>query len=336
MDKWIIRLFLSTIGMIVIAAGVHASNISRDMIDVMEEAVYTTNVVEYATDVDDISYTIDEDEDIYKPIEAEDVDETEVVFSVRESISILILGIDIDGFETDEQGLPDSIIVITVNPEEETTKMVSVPRDTRTEIVGMDFDDKINHAYSFGGTEMMIETVQQILDIPIDYYAKVNMTGFQALVDVVGGVEINNDLDFTFDGIQFPLGTIHLNGAEALGFTRMRQDDPRGDFGRQQRQRLVIEALLNELTSLSDITQLGGILDTAREHLDTNITLDDGIAMLFGGYREALENIEHLQLLIGEGQIIDGIYYQVLAYEEIENARMTLRTHLGLVEEVFY
>ena len=318
--------------MAAIAAGVYASSVSRDTTDVVEDT-YVLDEVEaegvYTPDVAEVVYTPTETEEV-ADIEA-DLADIEENLSIRESMSILLLGIDT--FEFEEQGLPDSIILVTINPEEATTKMVSIPRDTRTEIVGMYFDDKINHAYNFGGTEMTINTVQNLLDIPIDHYAKVNMTGLQALVDVVGGVEVENDLDFTFDGAHFPLGTVHLNGAEALGFTRMRQEDPRGDFGRQLRQRLVMEAIFNELSSLSDITQFAGILDAIREHVDTDIELNDAMNMFLGGFRNAFANIEQPQLLVGEGQIVDGIYYQVLSYEETANARAILRTHLGLVGE---
>src|SRR5690606_27392907 len=132
-------------------------------------------------------------------------------------------------------------IVLTVNPNKESIQMVSIPRDTRTEIIGKGFEDKINHAYAFGGMEMAIDTVENFLDIPIDYYVQVNMEGFKDLIDAVGGVTVENDLAFTQDGYHFPEGTITLYGDEALAFVRMRKNDPRGEFGRQLRQRQIIE-----------------------------------------------------------------------------------------------
>jgi len=340
MSKWVFRLFLSAIGMVAIAVSVYAFNTHREVADVTEDT-YVPDVAEdiYIPHVAEVIYTPDVEEIADMPTEAEEVNNVEVDLLNQDPISILLLGVDIDesaATDQTEQGMPDSIIIITVNPADETTKMVSIPRDTRTEIVGMYFDDKINHAYAFGGIEMMINSVQNLLDIPVNYYVRIDMGGFQALVDVVGGVEVENDLDFAFDGTHFPLGTVQLDGADALKFSRMRMEDPRGDFGRQQRQRLIIGALINELTSVTSITQFANILDTLREHLETNITFDNAATMLFGGYREAFANIEQLQLLTGEGQIINGIYYQVLSYEEITNTRMIFRTHLGLakVEEV--
>ncbi|RKJ22727.1 LytR family transcriptional regulator, partial [Butyricicoccus sp. 1XD8-22] len=95
-----------------------------------------------------------------------------------------------------DRGRSDSIIVMTVNPKTESIDMLSIPRDTRVEIVGKGVDDKINHAYAFGGVEMSMNTVEKFLDIPIDYYIKLNMEGFKEIVDAVGGVDVNNDIDF--------------------------------------------------------------------------------------------------------------------------------------------
>lgn len=89
------------------------------------------------------------------------------------------------------------MIVLTVNPNDKSMQMVSIPRDTRTEIIGKGFDDKINHAYAFGGPEMSIATVENFLDIPIDYFVQVNMESFKDIVDAVGGVTVNNKLEFS-------------------------------------------------------------------------------------------------------------------------------------------
>ena len=83
-------------------------------------------------------------------------------------------------------------------------------------LVGHGTTDKINHAYAFGREEMSIATVENLLDIPIDYYVKVNMEGFKDIVDAVGGIQVNNNLDFSQDGHHFTTGKINLNGEQAL------------------------------------------------------------------------------------------------------------------------
>ncbi|UZM97995.1 LCP family protein [Lysinibacillus sp. MHQ-1] len=126
-----------------------------------------------------------------------------------------MLGVD---ERKDDSGRSDTMIVITVNPEKQTMKMLSIPRDTRTEIVGHDTVDKINHAYAFGGVPMAVDTVENFLNIPIDYYVFINMEGFLQIIDTLGGVTINNDMDLTYDEYHYPKGEITLDGNEALIF----------------------------------------------------------------------------------------------------------------------
>lgn len=125
-------------------------------------------------------------------------------------------------------------------------KIISIPRDSYTEIIGKGKKDKINHAYAFGGINMAVKTVENFLDIPIDHYIEVNMEGFKDIVDAVGGIEVNNDMEFKY-GEHFNKGEIHLNGDQALLYSRMRYNDPRGDFGRQMRQRQVIQAVIKKV-----------------------------------------------------------------------------------------
>ena len=148
-------------------------------------------------------------------------------------ITVLLLGID--AYES--TGRADTILVLTVNPKDEAMKILSIPRDTYTEIVGFDFEDKINHSYAFGGVETSLLTVENLMQIPIDYVVTVNMEGFVEMVDIVGGVEVNNDIAFSVDSYNYPEGDLTLSGEEALSYVRMRKEDPRGDFGRQMRQR---------------------------------------------------------------------------------------------------
>ena len=86
---------------------------------------------------------------------------------------------------------------MTVNPTEQSTKMISIPRDTLTELIGRDKKDKINHAYAFGGTAMAVTSIENLLDIPIDYVAMINMEGFESIVDAVGGISVTNEFRFS-------------------------------------------------------------------------------------------------------------------------------------------
>ncbi len=265
---------------------------------------------------------------IYKGIKKTEKRKEEVSVEKKEPFSILLLGVD---HRPGDKGRSDTIIVLTVNPNTNTTKMVSIPRDTRTEIVGKGKVDKINHAYAFGGIQMSVDTVENFLNIPIDYYLEVNMEGFKDIVEAVGGVDVVNNLDFTYGGVHFEKGPLHLNGEDALKYSRMRKLDPRGDFGREDRQRQIIEAVIQKGASISSLTNYQSVLQAIQKNIVTNFKLDDMIAIQ-KNYRAASKSISKSQVT-GEGKKIDGIYYYLVPQEEQNAISKDLRQNLELPVE---
>ncbi|PMC36588.1 LytR family transcriptional regulator [Bacillus sp. UMB0899] len=248
-----------------------------------------------------------------------------VVFEEKDPISILLMGVD---ERKGDRGRSDSLILMTVNPNTNTTQMVSIPRDTRTEIVGKGTQDKINHAYAFGGTEMAINTVEHFLDVPVDYFVKINMESFKDTVDAVGGIEVNNTLNFSYEGYDFTEGLTTLDGKKALAYTRMRYDDPRGDFGRQERQRQVIEAVIKKGANVSSITKFGDMFGVVRDNVKTNLTFDE-MWDIQANYKAASKNLEQFQVK-GTGDKINGIYYYLVPEEERLALSNQLREHLEI------
>ena len=128
---------------------------------------------------------------------------------MRKNHSLFFNGIDTGDLGRTEQGRSDTTMVVTINPKENKSTMISLDRDILTDIVGNDTQDKLNHAYAFGGAEMAINTVQELLDIPIHHYVSINMKGLKDLIDAVGGIEVDNTIgEFTLDGITVPAGKI--------------------------------------------------------------------------------------------------------------------------------
>jgi polyisoprenyl-teichoic acid--peptidoglycan teichoic acid transferase len=250
-----------------------------------------------------------------------------VTFEKKEPFAVLMLGVD---ERSGDKGRSDTIIALAVNPAKNSIKMLSIPRDTRTDIIGRGTLDKINHAYAFGGVEMSMDTVENFLNIPIEYYIKVNMEGFQEIVDAVGGVTVNNEFAFTQDKINFAEGTLNLNGKEALAYVRMRKQDPSGDFGRQKRQRQVIQGVISKGASLGSLTKFDNIFEALGNNVKTNITFDEMVDIQ-GNYREAAGNIEQMKLNV-TGQYIGGISYQLVSAEEQQRVQNELREHLELTE----
>jgi polyisoprenyl-teichoic acid--peptidoglycan teichoic acid transferase len=243
----------------------------------------------------------------------------------REPISILLMGVD---ERKGDRGRSDSLIVVTVNPNKKSIEMVSIPRDTRTKIVGKGIEDKINHAYAFGGVEMTMATVEHFLDIPIDYYIKVNMESFKDIVDAVGGVTVNNPFTFTYEGVTFPKGEITLDGEKALKYSRMRYEDPRGDFGRQDRQKQIIEAVIKKGASFSSLVNYDEILTAIGKNLKTNMTFEQ-MKDIQTNYKDARQQIEQLHIN-GKGRKINGTYYLIVPEKERLAVSNKLKEHLEI------
>jgi polyisoprenyl-teichoic acid--peptidoglycan teichoic acid transferase len=267
-------------------------------------------------------------ETMHTPIDREKSDkrENEIKFKNKDPFSVLLLGVD---ERENDTGRSDSMIVLTVNPEHQSVKMLSIPRDTLTEIVGKGIKDKINHAYAFGGVGMSMDTVENLLDIPIDYYVQINMDGFEDIVNSVGGGTVNNDLNFSYQGYNFPEGELTLSGKEALAFSRMRKEDPRGDFGRQLRQREVIQGVIQEGASLSSLWNFDNIFKALGNNVKTNLTFEEMVDIQ-KHYKAASKDIEQIQIENGSGTKIDGIYYYVIPDDELSSIQGTLKEHMEI------
>ncbi|MDQ0254451.1 LCP family protein required for cell wall assembly [Evansella vedderi] len=261
-------------------------------------------------------------------IEREKSEKREIVVDIsqKDPLSFLLMGVDTDGTE---RGRTDTLMVITVNPNEESMKMVSIPRDTYTEIVGRGTHDKINHAYAFGGPDMAIRTVENYLNIPIDYFATVNMAGFKDIVDALGGVTVNNDFAFRQSGHRFEEGEIFLNGDQALAYARMRKSDSRGDLGRNDRQRQIVSAIIEEGAQVSSVTRTGEILSSLENNITTNLEFSD-IMQITQNYHTARKNATTLEFSGRGGGRQNGIWYLFVPEEERLDVSNQLRAHLGL------
>ncbi|GGC79228.1 transcriptional regulator LytR [Thalassobacillus devorans] len=251
-------------------------------------------------------------DDLFEPVTAIDSETSKRKTEANEALNFLLLGID----EREEDiGRPDTLIVMHVDPDGEKVRLISIPRDTMAWIPGQGKYDKINHSYTFGGLDMTIKTVEDLLDIKMDYYATVNMKGLSGIVDAVGGVPVTNDFPFVQGGFEYPEGPQMLTGDQALAYVRMRDQDPKGDIGRNHRQREVVEGIMQQGMSLQAVANLDGIFEVLSAHMHTNMTLDE-IRTLAIEYRHALKNIDMYQIK-GKDSYINDIYYLQVSPEEI-------------------
>ena len=263
---------------------------------------------------------------IHQEVETVNLREKEI--TDNDSFSVLLLGIDNGAYgRGTEVGRSDTMLVVTVNEKLGKTTIVSIPRDSYTEIIGYGTNDKINHAYAFGQEKMSINSVQNMLNIPIDYYVTVDMGGLMGLVDAVGGLEITPVLTFTYEGESFTEGVDrHVDGEAALRYARMRYDE--GDMGRQKRQQYVIQKLVEKLLNITSVTRYEEILKTLENSVRTNFTLDKLLSVK-NNYPKALKNFES-DKISGAGTMIGGIYYFVVPEDERLRISNVLRENLEL------
>ncbi|TFD95766.1 LCP family protein [Jeotgalibacillus sp. R-1-5s-1] len=266
-------------------------------------------------------------EKIYKEIEptrgSNDPDK-EIKVS-EEPFTVLLVGVE---NQDDTNGRSDVLLYMAVNPKKEEIKMLSIPRDTLVYIDELGYEDKIAHSYSFGDIQGTVDAVNELTNVPVDYYVETNFDGFVDVVDTFDGVEV--DIPFTFraqlaDPQQwktFSEGSAELDGREALAYVRMRKDDPQGDIGRTERQQEVVKAIVDKAVSVSSITRVGDVIEDLGNNVQTNIRPRK--FMEFFQLYSDLKNtrIEQLTLDVNELYVEGTFFYQADEYslEEIENS----------------
>ncbi|RLK63649.1 transcriptional regulator [Atopobacter sp. AH10] len=271
---------------------------------------------------------------IYQRINKNDYRQGSVNLSQGQPVSILLMGLD-NGYgdvrSKEEPARSDTMMVMTINPQKGKSEIVSIPRDIYTKIVGHGSYEKLNHSYAYGQAEMTVNSVQHLLGVPIDYFVAVNMDGLKQIVDAVGGVDIVSPLTFEFDDMPFEKGKkVHMDGMHALAFARMRHEDPKGDIGRQERQQIVVQAILKKAKNIDVLKNYRQILKTLKKNVRTDLSLSE-LVDLEARYMTAVKNPRRLHMVVHSMTVdeLDCLYISKPSLLDISNA---LRRNLGLKE----
>lgn len=255
--------------------------------------------------------------------------------AAKQPISVLVLGVD-QGLEgRHEQGNSDTMILATANPSKNSATMTSIPRDTLVDVLGEPGDKyfmfRVNSAYEVGGNKAAVKTVSTMLNVPINYYLEVNMKALKSLVNAVGGVDVQVPFTFSYDWCDFHKGKQHLNGRHAVAYVRMRKEDPRGDYGRQERQRQVIQAVAQKAMSVNTISNYRELVKIFNKYVKTNLTFNDMFALAMN-YRNCMKNLKS-GYIQGHDAWINGSSIQVASTKELQKTSDKIRTNLGLEKE---
>ena len=256
---------------------------------------------------------------------------------VTEPFTILLMGIDSTDEVLSKNAIAngDTLILITFNPKTLNATMLSIPRDSYVPIACWSGkpENKITHAAAYGN-DCMINTIENYLDVNIDYYAKINFKGLVKLVNAVGGVEVDVPKELCTDdssrGGQVCIKEGHqtLMGEEALVFARNRKQLANGTFGREAHQQEIIKALIDKIKNIKDVTKFIEILNTVSDNLDTNLTTKqilsfynvakDIIKKSLSSDEAELINIQQL-FLDGDGQMIYDERARMVLWDYVPN-----------------
>ncbi|AOL35797.1 MULTISPECIES: LCP family protein [Geobacillus] len=255
----------------------------------------------------------------------------------HDNISILFVGVD----DSEKRRLggktrADALILATFNRKERTIKMVSIPRDSYVYIPVEQKRDKINHSHVFGDIDGTIETVEQLFDIPVDYYVRLNFNAFIQIIDTLGGIDMYVPVTFTEQdskdrakAIHLEKGYQHLNGEQALALARTRKID--NDLERGKRQQLILEAIIQKALSIKSITKYDDLIETLGNNITTNMSFGELLSLYTYALKEGGVKIERYQLT-GSDMYLHHTYYFRLDEQKVQEISQMLKNHLELNE----
>ncbi|PZO23461.1 MAG: LytR family transcriptional regulator [Leptolyngbya foveolarum] len=234
--------------------------------------------------------------------------------------------IDRDGYDSlvdSFEGLSDTMLMLRFDPRDERVSVLSIPRDTRTNVDGE--VTKINEANREGGPALSAQSVSELMGgVAIDRYMRINVQGVEKLIDALGGVEVDvpKDMKYQDDSqhlyINLKAGPQRLDGDKAMQFLRYRYDD-QGDIGRVQRQQVLMRSLTEQALNPTTIARLPKILSVIQSHVDTNLSVEELVALV--GYT-AQTNRSDVQMLMLPGDFSSyndyELSYWLPNYSEID------------------
>ena len=268
---------------------------------------------------------------IYNKVEKVEVDKEEVGITeeVEEKLSpynnsvinIALFGVDSDDGST---GRSDSIIIATIDTIHKKLKLTSIMRDSYVNISGIG-NDKINHAYAFGGPQLAIKTLNENFDLNIQDFVAVNFDSLPKIIDMLGGVtvDVTEEEVSHISGIN-SAGTYNLTGAQALAYSRIRYATG-GDYVRTERQRTILTKMYEKILSINQ-TQYTSLLSEGLSMLQTSLDYSKILELGTEVLKMGVTTLEQERFPLDgycQGEIINGVYYLIfnksLTVEQLYN-----------------
>lgn len=231
-----------------------------------------------------------------------------------DEITFLLLGVDTnDGSKSGSR--TDTMMLFKVDKKTGKISVLSIPRDTRTRIRGRAQEDKINHAHAYGGPELSVKAVKDLLGIELEYYVKVDYQIVKEFVDLIGGVEVDVPMDIK--GTNIKKGVQVLNGEQALQFLRFRKGYQDQDLGRIRAQQQFIKAAAKQTLKVSNVGKIPQMIKSYYNNIETNIPLDLILKFAASAKDYDLDGMK-MATLPGKPAYINGISYFICDEEQAE------------------
>ncbi|MBY7142544.1 LCP family protein [Virgibacillus sp. NKC19-3] len=278
-----------------------------------------------------LSDSYEEDEREKSDLRESAVDPTE------DNVSVLIMGVDSsDVRENAESARTDALMVATLNKKDNSVKLVSIPRDTYVYISEVGYETKIAHAHAHGGTSATIDTVENLLDIPIDYYTKLNFEAFVDVVDAIDGINTEVPYELQEQNSKDEAGAIHLlpgdqelDGEEALALARTRKQD--NDIERGKRQQDIIKAVVDKAISLDSVLKYDDVIEAVGSNMTTNMTFPE--MRSFISYGTSGTNLDFETITLEGSDYQPGnAYYWLLDDYALSETQSELKRHLDIAD----
>lgn len=227
-------------------------------------------------------------------------------YQITRPVTVLVMGIDRvpdakDGSDSIFSGRSDTMLLLRIDPDQQTVNLLSIPRDTQVDIPGVGVT-KINQANASGGPALAKRVVSQTLNsIEVDRYVRISTDAFKELVDQLGGVKVYVPEDMSYQDktqklfIDLKKGWQTLDGDQAEQFARFRHDNF-GDIGRVQRQQTLLKALRSQISSPLVFPRVPGILSTMQKYIDTNLSFEEMLALVNFGLKLDQKNVKMVML----------------------------------------
>ena len=255
----------------------------------------------------------------------------------KDPISILFLGIDDNSGrekngQSAEQSRTDAMILSTFNADKEQIRMLSIPRDTISYIPEVGYYDKITHAHAYNGPTASMDSVEATLNVPVDYYVRINMEAFVDAVDELGAIEYDVPYNISEPNtndtgkIKVKKGHQKLNGDEALAVARTRHQD--SDLKRGQRQMDLIKKLFIKAQKADSFSKLDDVIEIVGKNAKHNLSYKEVKALATSNLKDDVK-IKSKQLE-GQDDYLNGVYYYNPNIKNIQDTANLLRSDLNL------